>query len=153
LIRLDRVLFIASTNYCPISYSSTQERLHKYLNKFEICLNVAGYIPGFNFISGSARFLEGIIQIISNISLAIFNSIGSFLSIDSNSSKLKIFNSYVNIEYSFHGLANITRAFIELIPVVGGFSCIVYDHLFDHRYEYGKLFDPYEKMSEILKTV
>jgi hypothetical protein len=96
------------------------------LKCFEKTLNVFGYIPIISTISGSIRAVYGKVELISGLGIAAISSLSCS------------YNRNVDhgLELAVHGLANICRAAVEIIPFVN-WLCIPYD--LANRFEYQSL--------------
>jgi hypothetical protein len=98
----------------------------------EKTLNIAGYFPGFSSISGSARAIWGVAEIIVSVVKAPFLLIRDLFSSYSHG---KFHRSYLNFAHSGHAILNLLRGVIESAPVIGNVTCAVYD-LMDLRIGY-----------------
>lgn len=98
----------------------------------EKTLNIAGYFPGFSSISGSARAIWAVAEIIVSVVKAPFLLIGDLFSTYSHG---KFHRSYLNMAHSGHAILNLVRGVVESAPVIGNVTCVVYD-LMDLRIGY-----------------
>ncbi len=118
----------------------TKQELFKTLAKCEIALNYIGYIPMISILSAPIRGLGGKIQAILGFSFAIFSLIAGF---NSQTNKIRYFFIFkTSIEHFIHGLLNIVRAMVEIVPFLSLVICLPYDHYLKKRFRYSEELTP-----------
>ncbi len=102
----------------------------------ELDFNKNGYIPIFSSVTGGMRIINGMVHVIIGISKIIF-AVQTDIFRNFNY-RNKIFKGFY---FTAHGISNILRGAIELIPVVGNIAMIIYDIVmprFKYDLEYKK---------------
>lgn len=84
------------------------------------------YIPVVSTISGFARYLLGKVEVIVAVSVAIFKFIASLFK-SAGERKVLEKEAIETLHYAAHGLANMFRGLVAMVPVLGNISCLVYD--------------------------
>lgn len=116
--------------------SQIQCQLDKTLGVFEKGLNYAGYVPLVSTFSGELRINYGQIEIIGGIIAGALTAIAALFNPNEEERKQGLNKAVeIIINYSLHGMANIFRGVIEMIPFLSWFTCLPYD-LAGHRYTY-----------------
>lgn len=111
-------------------------RLHSTLCAFEKGLNIAGYVPLVSCISGAVRGMYGKIEIIAGVVAASFLAIAAFFNPNADVSRQWVRKAVdILTTYSLHGIANIGRSWIEMIPLLSLVTCLPYD-LMGKRFAY-----------------
>lgn len=87
---------------------------------FERGLNVLGYMPIVSKVSSMIRGMFAIAEIVFGIALGILSNL-IFIAQDNE-------EKHAPFYYTYHGLLNIPRAFIESFPFAGNFLCLIYDY-------------------------
>ena len=85
-----------------------------HLTRIELSLNALGYIPLISTLSGCMRAVFGKIEIITAIGLAALKFLTDVMhGREPNWKDIAHF-----LHYALHGVANIARAYVEIIPFV-----------------------------------
>lgn len=113
----------------------TQAALDRNLSQFEKALNVAGYIPIVSSVSGAVRVLYGKIEVVAAVGTAAISALKALFS-DARGSKEWFGRSVMALDYALHGVANIVRGYIEMVPFLGLALCLPYDHCLEERVTY-----------------
>lgn len=104
--------------------------LDKGIRSLEKILNVAGYIPFVSSISGTLRVALGKVEIIGAIAAGALLGIKGIFAPTAELRSTEInYAIGVAATYSLHGFANIGRGIVEVIPLFGNISTLVYDSL------------------------
>ena len=106
--------------------------LNSKLQASEELLNMAGYVPFINTVSGGIRITYGGLELISALALAIFFGLKAiFSSAPLNSERFKLC-----AEYATHGLANMGRGILESGTLLAALVLYPYDNIFKKRFAY-----------------
>lgn len=94
-------------------------KANSFCSDAEKILNIAGSVPGLGFISGSARYVFGNVQVITGIGLLSLSEIGRFIVSSAPQEgvlgkKWEVL-SKVGMEYTLHGCLNVLRGSAEVI--------------------------------------
>jgi hypothetical protein len=89
----------------------------------EKALNVLGWVPFVSTLSGGVRMMAGKIQAVA---FAVFASLLFVYAYLSNNQKLLAAADRLTT-YIWHGMANVCRGFVEMIPIGGNIATILYD--------------------------
>lgn len=101
--------------------------------QFEHVLNVLGYIPCVSSPSGIVRGFYGLILVVTSCVAAIFVSLADRFTKNASERGLRTMQ---HLSYAVHGIENMFRGFVELLPfVVNNLALIAYDLSVD-RHEY-----------------
>lgn len=117
---------------------TAQKKVDNALSCFEEGLNVAGYVPLFGIctVAGVLRIEYGKAQICASVALAALVTVASLFSKNSETRHAGIkFAATLLTTYSVHGLANIGRGLLEMIPYLSLVTCLPYD-MTNNRYKY-----------------
>ncbi len=106
------------------------------LDKFEHGLNVAGYIPFVSSFSGGVRAIMGKIEVIGALATAAIMAIGALFNPNAAQRQAQLSKSgEIAVKYSWHGVANILRGALEIVPFLSLVTCLPYD-LMGNRVSY-----------------
>ena len=116
--------------------SNVEVGLNKTLGVGEQWLNIAGYIPGVSSASGALRIGGGKTEVIGAIAGSAIVALAA-LSAPNAAEKRQGLRRAVTIltTYLLHGIANVFRGSIEMIPFLSLVTCLPYD-LLKHRLTY-----------------
>jgi len=121
-----------------MSVLSTQKELNHVQRVVETGLNYAGYVPGVSTLSGALRVNYGKIEIIGAVAAAAFIAIRALVNQDAQERSAGLKKALnVMSTYSLHGVANIFRGILEMIPFLSLVTCLPYD-LQKNRFTYPK---------------
>lgn len=105
-----------------------QINLNKTLNSFEGGLNIAGYIPIVSTFSGSLRINYGKLEVIGSIVAAALITVRALFLANASDRDRELKRAIdVFTHYSLHGIANIIRGILEVVPFVSLVTCLPYD--------------------------
>lgn len=107
----------------PKIVCSTLGELEKNLARLEQSFNQAGHFPIVSTFSGLVRALAGVFQTALSIVFGILSAISDCPAL-----------SQRHWGMATHGLVNISRGAVEMVPVVGNLLCYRYDQ--DSRFRY-----------------
>ncbi len=115
---------------------TTEKELNNIQGVVETGLNYAGYIPLVSTLSGAIRINYGKIEVIGAIASAALIAIRAFAN-DSQTERAEQLNLALQVitAYSLHGIANIFRGILEMVPFLSLVTCLPYD-LLKHRFSY-----------------
>ena len=113
--------------------------MHKRLRDIEVSyFNRASHITVLSTFSGIAQFALGLLELMVGLTIALKEaSLGFF-----TTAKLVEYTKHFNeaeqaLEgYVAHGLANMGRGLISIIPIIGNIATIIYDLASDNRMAY-----------------
>ena len=111
------------TNLTPEIYYRSVEVI---FTKIEGVATLVGFIPEASFVSGAVRTVMGLVEAISFAVLAAFHWIRSQIT-DSPTLRdnFKLYASY-EADLIYHGLGNIVRGIVEMLPPIGNWISIGY---------------------------
>lgn len=114
----------------------TEKDLNNVQAIVETGLNYAGYVPLVSTLSGAMRINYGKIEVIGAVASAALIAIRAFAN-DSQAERAEQLNLALSVitTYSLHGIANIFRGILEMVPLLSLATCLPYD-LLKHRYAY-----------------
>lgn len=112
----------------------SKDHFEKILSQAEQALNLIGYIPFISAFSGAIRSTGGCFQFLSGLCLsAYFFCVLAF----AKTKNIKhLFYLKTSFSHALHGIANIIRAKIEIVPFLSLILCLPYDRLFQKRFKY-----------------
>lgn len=105
----------------------------QFLSNVESALNRSGWIPIVNFISAPIRMLVGKIEVLASVLFAAITFVQAVLKRD----RYLLSKTVDILTYSLHGLANMVRAAVEIVPL-SFFATLFYDAMIgrcNYRYE------------------
>lgn len=97
--------------------------LNRHLTHMEKALNIIGYIPFIGIGSGIVRIVGGELQVITALALSAIFAVKAFFSNQLNDWQC----AERCLSYVIHGVGNIIRGSVEIIPLWGTIVCILYD--------------------------
>jgi hypothetical protein len=113
-----------------------QINLNKTLNSFEGGLNIAGYVPVVSTFSGALRINYGKLEVIGAIAAAVLITFRALFLVNASDRDRELKRAIdVFTCYSLHGVANMIRGILEIVPFVSLATCLPYD-LSDKRFAY-----------------
>lgn len=105
-----------------------QRNLDRTLSTLEHGFNIAGYIPILSSGSGVLRAVLGKIEVIGAIAVAALIAVKALFNPDAYARDAEIKKAVeVLVTYSLHGVANIFRGIIEIVPLLSLATCLPYD--------------------------
>ena len=117
------------------SFDEVRKSVDPILGKAEKVANVVGYFPVLNIVVSKVRFVVGKLQLIAGVAAAAFYAISSLFAKGPDKCK-NLQKADVCLDYSMHGMANMGRAIIESIPLLGLLITVPYDQLAQYRLKY-----------------
>ena len=121
-----------------VSFNGVHKKIDRTFTMLEQGLNIAGYIPflGISTVSGAIRIEFGKTLILGSIACAALVAIGSLFSRDAGARVQGLqFASTIARKYTLHGLSNMGRGLVEMVPYFGLVACLPYDVL-SNRHKY-----------------
>ena len=115
-------------------FSISKEQFAKILSTTENALNLVGYIPMISAISGAVRLTGSKLQMLGGLLGTLYYLLkGSY----AKSKKLHSFqNCRLSIEQILHGVLNLCRGMIEVVPFLSLVLCLPYDRFLKRRFKY-----------------
>ena len=105
-----------------------QINLNKTLNSFEGGLNIAGYVPIVSTFSGALRANYGKLEVIGAIVAGALIAVRALFLVNASDQDRELKRAIdVFTCYALHGVANIIRGVLEVIPLVSLVTCLPYD--------------------------
>lgn len=122
----------------PMQPMQPIDRFEFSMSELEKGLNVAGYVPGVNILSGGLRASMGKLQLIAGLAIGCLALLGSELSTDATKRKKLDEISARAFEHAKHGLANFFRGIIESSTpfLVGGVGMYLFYDMHHYRMDY-----------------
>jgi hypothetical protein len=119
-----------------MTLTNTEKELNHIQSVVETGLNYAGYIPLVSSLSGSLRIQYGKIEVIGAIATGALLAGQAFFE-QNGEERSKKLNRAVEVltTYATHGVANIFRGILEMIPFLSLVVCLPYD-LMKNRFIY-----------------
>ena len=115
---------------------SLELKLNNAMAPFEQGLNIAGYIPLVSTVSGVLRHSYGKMEIIAGVAAGALFAIVALFNPNAQARQKGLQKAVeVMMTYSLHGIANICRAWIEVVPFLSLVTCLPYD-LMGKRFAY-----------------
>lgn len=90
-------------------------------------LNFYGHIPFVSSVSGPLRVFVGLVQVISSVVKAPFELIADFYGRSERMNQSRFNHTFRNVIYIAHGVANVLRGCVEVLPFQGNLYTILYD--------------------------
>ncbi len=116
--------------------SNVETGLNKTLSISEQWLNIAGYIPGVSSVSGALRIAGGKTEIIGAVGASAIVALAALSAADSAERRQGLRRAVTILTtYLLHGIANVFRGSIEMIPFLSLMTCLPYD-LLGNRFTY-----------------
>jgi hypothetical protein len=113
-------------------------KLNDALASFEKGLNLAGYVPVLSTVSGTLRSTYGKTLIITGVAGGALLAIVALFNSNAKSRKNGLEKAVKFLmTCSLHGIANIGRSRIEMVPFLSLATCLPYD-LMGTRFAYPK---------------
>ena len=112
--------------------------LDKTLGRFEQGLNIAGYVPlfGVGSIAGGIRAAYGKMEVVCSIGRAAITAIAALFNPDVQQKQQGLDRAVEIVKtYTVHGLGNVVRGWVEMVPYLSLVTCLPYDYL-GYRFSY-----------------
>lgn len=106
-----------------------QINLDKTLATVEKFLDVAGYIPVVSTFSGAFRIKYGKVETVASVGLSAVSALYAVCKQDQAERARGLDRAVEVLTYSIHGIANVFRGAIEMVPFLSLFTCLPYDLL------------------------